>query len=88
MVFKSKGATKDGLLKVNGTSHDEQEVAVFNPPSKVYFLKVSTHFTGPVRIMGHQLTLQSRKYSFIINKKIQKLSWTYMYIHSDRVSLT
>lgn len=53
VFFKSKGATQDGLLKVNGTSHDEQKVAIFNLPSEVYFLKVSTYFTGPVRKMGH-----------------------------------
>lgn len=66
-VFPSKGSTQDVFLKVNGTSRNEQKMAIFNLSSEVYFLKVSTYFTEPIRITWQTLNPQSRQYGCIIN---------------------
>ena len=83
--FKSKGRTQHDLLKVNGTSHNEQKVAIFTL-SKEYFLKVCTHFTEPLMIMGHKRTPQSRKHSFIINKKSDAILDLYAYSFRESIS--
>ena len=84
--FKSKGRTQHGLRKVSGTSHNEQKVAIFTLSSKEYFLKACTHFTEPLRIMGHKLSPQSRKHSFIINKKSDAILDLYTYSFRESIS--
>lgn len=66
-VFPSKGTTQEVFLKVNGTSHNEHKMAIFNLSSKVYFRKVSTYFTESIRITWQMLNPQSTKYGCIIN---------------------